>query len=308
MLALSARLWYRDYTVRLPISRVMRRAPPLAPAFRWAMSIWSSGSPYEAYVGRWSRPVARELLAWLAVPHGCRWLDVGCGTGAVTETVLAVAEPSEVVGIDASAGFVDHARAQLTDPRASFEVADAQELPFADGDFDAVVSGLVLNFIPSPPRAVAEMARVVRPGGTLGLYLWDYADGMALIRRFWDAAIALDPAASELDEGRRFPICRPGPLERLLQEAGLRDVAVRAIDVPTVFRDFDDYWSPFLGAQGPAPAYVTSLAEDRRDALRERLRADLPTSADGSIALTARAWAVRGTAPASVAGPASQPA
>jgi hypothetical protein len=139
------------------------------------------------------------------------------------------------------------------------------------------------------------MGRVARPGGTVGAYVWDYADGMELMRRFWDAVVALDPAAHALDEGPRFAaVCTPDALTGLFRDAGLRDVEAQAIDVPTVFRDFDDFWNPFLGGQGPAPAYATALSEDRRVALRERLRSDLPIAADGSIELTARAWAVRG--------------
>jgi SAM-dependent methyltransferase len=255
---------------------------------------WSSGASYEAYVGRWSRPVARELLGWLAVPPGRDWLDVGCGTGALTETILAVAEPRSVRGVDRSAAFVDHARDRLTDRRASFDVGDAQALPLDDASADAVVSALVLNFVPEPARAVAEMHRVIRPGGVVAVYVWDYAGRMELMRRFWDAAVALDPDAS--DEGIRFPICQPEPLAELFGAVGLGAVETRAIEVPTVFRDFDDYWSPFLGGQGPAPTYLIALDEERRAALRERLRATLPTSPDGSIHLVARAWAVRGTA------------
>ena len=261
------------------------------------MSVWAVGSPYEAYVGRWSRLVAHELLSWLGVPSGGRWLDVGCGTGALSETILRESSPAEVLGIDPSDGFVAHARARIGDERARFELGDAQALPFADGTFDAVTSGLVLNFVPSPERGVTEMVRVARPGGTVAAYVWDYAGAMQLIRRFWDAAVALDPNARDLDEGRRFPLCRPEALERLFSDSGLASVAVRPIDVPTVFRDFDDYWSPFLGGQGPAPSYVASLDEDRRVALRERLRAALPADDDGSIHLIARAWAVRGTVP-----------
>jgi SAM-dependent methyltransferase len=260
------------------------------------MSIWASGSPYEAYVGRWSRPVAREFLAWLGVPDGRRWLDVGCGTGALAETILRDASPGEVVGCDPSEGFVAHARERIVDERASFQIADARSLPFRDADFDAVVSGLVLNFVPDPPRGLAEMARVARPGGVVAVYLWDYAGQMQLMRYFWDAAIALDPAARDLDEGRRFPICHPEPLERLFRDAGLADVSVRPIDVPTPLRDFDDYWLPFLGAQGPAPSYAASLDEEQRTRLRERIRSALPIAPDGSIPLIARAWAARGTA------------
>ncbi|MDP8923499.1 MAG: class I SAM-dependent methyltransferase [Chloroflexota bacterium] len=258
--------------------------------------MWASGSPYEAYVGRWSRLVVREFLAWLGVPGGGRWLDVDCGTGALSEAILREASPAEVVGLDPSAGFIAHARQHLKDARARFGVGDAQALPFEDDAFDAVVSGLVLNFLPSPTRGVAEMVRVVRPGGTVAAYVWDYAGEMQVMRRFWDAAAALDPAARDLDEGRRFPICRPEPLERLWSDGGLGSVRVRPIDVPTVFRDFDDYWTPFLGGQGPAPSYVAPLDEQRRMALRERLRADLQAGDDGSIAMKARAWAVRGIA------------
>jgi SAM-dependent methyltransferase len=258
--------------------------------------IWETGDAYEAYVGRWSRAVARDFVAWLALPAGGRWLDVGCGTGALSATVLVTAAPAEIVGIDPSAGFVATARARLTDPRARFEIGDARALPVPSGTFEAVVSGLVLNFVPEPAAAVAEMARAARPDGIVALYVWDYVGGMELMRRFWDAAVALDPAAAELDEGPRFAaVCHPDALAGLFGDAGLREVETRAIDVPTRFRDFDDYWTPFLGGQGPAPAYAMSLSADRRDDLREYLHSDLPAASDGSISLTARAWAVRGT-------------
>lgn len=258
--------------------------------------VWAVGDAYEPYVGRWSRLVAAELLDWLAVPPGARWLDVGCGTGALSRTILARAAPETVTGVDASTGFVQHAAARVAHPRASFRVGDAQALPFDDGAFGAAVSGLVLNFVPAPTRMAAEMRRVTRRDGVVALYVWDYAGGMQLMRHFWDAAGALDPAALPLDEGRRFPICRPEPLAALFRDAGIADVEVRALEVPTVFRDFDDYWTPFLGGQGPAPGYCMSLDEDRRAALRERLRARLPAQPDGRIPLTARAWAARGRA------------
>lgn len=257
--------------------------------------VWASGALYEPYVGRWSRLVARELLAWLAIPPGGRWLDVGCGTGALSASILAHAAPCAVVGIDPSAGYVAYAQEQVRDPRARFEVGDARALPYEPGAFDAVASGLVLNFVPEPDRAVAEMARVSRAGGTVAAYVWDYAGRMELMRHFWDAAVALDPAAFALDEGRRFPLCQPGPLADFFRGAGLGDVEVRAIDVPTVFRDFEDYWSPFLGGQAPAPGYAMALDEESRATLRERIRAGLPFAPNGSIHLIARAWAARGT-------------
>jgi SAM-dependent methyltransferase len=254
--------------------------------------IWANAEAYERFVGRWSRLVAREFLDWLAVPPGTRWLDVGCGTGALTELILE-AQPAGVTGVDPSAGFVTYAREHVQDGRASFEVADATALPLGDEMFGAVVSGLVLNHIPAPGDALAEMARVTRHGGVVASYVWDYAGEMQMLRVFWDAAVELDPAIAEMDQGRRYPICRPEPLADLFNSAGLTGVEVRAVDVPTHFRDFDDYWSPFLGGHFPAPSYVTTLDEENRVALRERIRAKLPTAPDGSISLVARAWAVR---------------
>jgi trans-aconitate methyltransferase len=252
---------------------------------------WAAGAAYEPFIGRWSRPVATEFVAWLAVPSGRRWLDVGCGTGALTETVLALTDPTSVAAVDPSEGFVGHAAAHLTDPRVRFGVGSATDLP--DGPFDAIVSGLVLNFVPDPAVALAAM-RAAAPGGVIAAYVWDYAEGMELLRVFWDAATELDRAAAELDEGRRFPLCRRKPLEDLWHGAGLADVESRAIEVPTVFADFDDYWTPFLGGQGPAPTYLANLDEDRRAALRQALHHRL---GDRVIRMRARAWAVRGTAP-----------
>jgi ubiquinone/menaquinone biosynthesis C-methylase UbiE len=256
--------------------------------------VWAAGAAYEPYVGRWSRLVALEFLRWLNVPTDSDWLDVGCGTGALTQTILQNALPRTIASIDQSAGFIAYASQQVVDERITFHVGDAQSLPFDTADYDAVVSGLVLNFIPHPDRALQEMRRVVRPGGLVAVYVWDYADKMELMRHFWNAVTELDPSASNLDEGQRFPICHPEALAEHFRAAGLQNVETRAIDIDTYFRDFDDYWSPFLGGQGPAPTYVMSLNEQRRADLRERIRAGLPVAPDGSIPLVARAWAVRG--------------
>jgi SAM-dependent methyltransferase len=257
-------------------------------------SNWANGDLYEGYMGRWSRHVAREFINWLAVPADGQWLDVGCGTGALSETILQLAEPARIKGIDRSEGFVNFAREHVRDDRVQFEVGDAEALTDDSETFDVVVSGLVLNFIPHPERALAEMARVTRAGGTAAVYVWDYAEGMQFIRHFFDAAIALDSNAVEHDEGPRFPICHPDALHKLFESTGLQDVEVRPIEVPTVFRDFNDYWSPFLAGQGPAPSYAMSLNEEHRVALREQIRAGLPFDSDGSISLAARAWAARG--------------
>jgi SAM-dependent methyltransferase len=258
---------------------------------------WAEGDRYEPYVGRWSRLVAGKFLPWLSVPAGGDWLDVGCGTGALTQAILESAAPRSVVGVDPSGGYVEHARARLASALVCFQIGDAQSLSVESASIDAAVSGLALNFVPEPPRAVSEMVRVTRPGGVVAAYVWDYAGKMELIRYFWDAATALDPAALDSDEGRRFPICAPGPLLGLFESAGLRDVGVVPLDVPTRFRDLDDYWSPFLGGEGPAPAYAMSLSEERRAKLRDRIVSRLPISSDGSVCLTARAWAVRGAVP-----------
>ena len=260
-------------------------------------SVWGSGEAYEPYVGRWSRLVAREFLHWLALAPSAHWLDVGCGTGALSQTLLTYAAPAVVHGIDPSEGYLAVARHQVRDARARFEQGDVQQLPLEPATYDAVVAGLVLNFIPDVSVGLAEMVRVTKPGGTVAAYVWDYAGKMELMRYFWDAAVTLKPEDRECDEGRRFPLCQPEPLRHVFTAAGLQDVEVRSIDVPTHFHDFDDYWSPFLGGQFPAPDYAMSLSEEDRVALRERLRATLPIEADGTIRLTARAWAVRGRRP-----------
>jgi len=258
-------------------------------------SIWRRGDAYERYVGRWSRLVASEFLAWLDIAPGRQWLDAGCGTGALTAAILATADPADVIGVDPSEAFLALARTQVADPRATFLVGDARELPLPSADRDVVVGGLMLNFVPEPATAIAEFARVVRPGGTVAAYVWDYAEGMQFMRHFWDAATALDPAAGQRDEGKRFDsVTSPAALAGLWTGAGLGAVETSPIDIPTRFTDFDDFWSPFLGGQGPGPAYVATLEPAHRDALRDHLRGSLPIAPDGSIPLTARALAVRG--------------
>jgi SAM-dependent methyltransferase len=255
---------------------------------------WSDGAGYESYVGRWSRSVARGFLPWLGLPPGSAWLDFGCGTGALSRTILADGAPRLVVGCDQSSRYVAFAQRQTSDERATFLVAQLPDLPRIPPGFDAVVAGLVLNFLPVPAEGVAAMTARARRGGTVAAYVWDYAEGMQLMRVFWDAALGLDAGARALDEGVRFPLCRADPLRELFETAGLRDVQLRPIVVPTVFRDFDDYWTPFLSGQGPAPGYVASLTPDRQAELQEAIRRHLPIAADGTIPLTARAWAVKG--------------
>jgi SAM-dependent methyltransferase len=258
-----------------------------------AEDTWSSGAAYDGYIGRWSRPVAERFVTWIEPRSDATWIDVGCGSGALTETILRAARPSRVVGVDPSAEFVEYARSTIEDERSEFLVGDAGALPAAGGSADHVVSGLVLNFIADPDAALAEMSRVATAGATIAAYVWDYAEGMQMLRAFWDAVVALDPSAAALDESARFPVCRPEPLRRLFDAAGLSDVEACDITVDTRFTDFDDYWSPFLSGQGPAPGYCSSMAPADLDRLRDRLRDELAPDG-GPIALTARAWAVKG--------------
>ncbi len=255
---------------------------------------WDRGDPYELFMGRWSRLIAPEFIHWLEMPSDRSWLDIGCGTGSLSKTILALASPARILALDLSASFIQTARRTIDDPRVNFEVGTASRIPAATNSFDAVVSGLMLNFVPDPIQAVNEMRRVGRRGGVIAAYVWDYAQGMEMLRYFWDAAIALDPIVKGLDEGLRFPICQPERLEQLFMKAGPREIEVQAIEIKTVFKDFDDYWLPFLGGQGPAPGYVASLESERREDLKKALHGRLPIFEDGSIALQARAWAVRG--------------
>ena len=255
---------------------------------------WATGDAYEAYMGRWSRPLARAFVQWLHPKPAANWLEVGCGTGALTSTICDLCEPASVVACDPSEPFIEHARKNLSDVRASFIVAGAEALPRRGGGFDAVVSGLVLNFLPDPGEAVVSIRERLRPGGTVAAYVWDYGEGMQFLRSFWEEAVASDRHAAALDEGRRFPLCRTPALASLFRAAGLVQVETDRLEIPTDFASFDDYWTPFLRGTGPAPSYVASLDPTSRDLLRERLRRRLHAESGGRIQLRARAWAVRG--------------
>jgi SAM-dependent methyltransferase len=257
---------------------------------------WAAGSTYEDFMGRWSRRLATQFVSWLNVPGGVHWLDVGCGTGALTDAICSGADPASVLGCDPSEPFVEYARAHSRDNRASFAVAGAGGLPPRAGGYGCVSSSLALNFFPDAGAALGEMRALAAPGGTVSACVWDYAGGMEFLRRFWDAASLIDEGSRALDEGSRFPICRPGALTELFRSSGLRGVSCEPVEVRTEFAGFDDYWRPFLGGTGPAPSYVASLDTARRTELARRLDETLPRATGGTIVLTARAWAVRGSA------------
>ena len=258
---------------------------------------WNAGETYEAFMGRWSRPLAREFVRWADVPPGSHWLDVGTGTGALAGAICALARPASVVACDPSAPFIESARSGPTDARLTFVVAGSRSLPRRRGGYDAVVSGLALNFFPDPDRAIREKIEAARSGGVVGAYVWDYAEGMELLRYFWEAAEAIAPAVADVDERRRFPICGAAPLASAFTAAGAEEVRGTALSLPTRFVGFDDYWRPFLGGTGPAPSLVSTLSPTGKAGLVRELRDRLPIRPDGSIELRARAWAVVGHAP-----------
>lgn len=258
---------------------------------------WQAGDSYDLYMGRWSRQIAPRFLDWLQPAEGLDWLEVGCGTGALSAAILRRCRPKSLIAIDPSEGFLATARVNVPDERAAFRQGDAQALDIESGSRDVIVSALVLNFVPEREKALAEMGRVARRGAVVAFYVWDYpGGGVEFMRAFWTAAAALDPNARDLAEDRRFPFCTPEGLTGLARNAGLAAVACEPIEVPAVFRDFEDFWHPFTLGAGPAPGYCMSLEPEARERLRQRLHESLPRAADGSIPLKTRAWAVRATA------------
>ena len=258
------------------------------------MAAWNHAEAYECYMGRWSRQVAVPFVRWLAPTAGLHWLDVGCGTAALGAAVLTRCAPASVAGVDPSADFLRFAQSQLAS-RIRLVQAAADRLPWPDASVDCTVSALLLNFAPDAGAAVAEMARVTRPGGHVAAYVWDYGGCMDLIRLYWESAQRLLPVPANADQGAASALCRPQALRALFCGAGLRHVMTTALDIEMHFADFDAYWQPFTGGQGPAPAHAMSLPADMRERLRQDLQARLPCRPDGSIVLQARAWAVRGT-------------
>ena len=258
---------------------------------------WNAGQSYEHYMGRWSRMIAAKFVDWIDAPSNADWIEIGCGTGALTQAVLSATAPRSILSTDQSADFVAHAQSQITDDRAAFSVADAATLPCADASADIVTSALVLNFVADKQAALAEMRRVLRPGGFVAFYVWDYpGGGMGFIDAFWKAAAEVNPDALNLDESARFPFCNEKGLAELCGDAGASDTEIAAIEVETRFPDFDAFWLPFTLGAGPAPGYVKSLTEKQQQQLRDHLANKLGKT--GHVTLPARAWAVKVNWPA----------
>ena len=248
--------------------------------------MFSASDGYERFMGRWSRRLAPLFVTFAGITEGDRVLDVGSGTGALSAAAAAI-ESVQVTGIERSAAYVAYARNHVD---GRFEVGDALALPFSDDAFDRALSMLVLNFVPDPAAALQQMIRVTRPCGVVAAAVWDYGDGMQMLRTFWDAAVALDPDATPRDE-RHMPLCTHGALAELWRMHGLQDVDEQPLTIEMKFASFDDYWQPFLCGQGPAGVYVSSLAKSARHALESRLHERL---GDTGFRLEARAWAVSG--------------
>jgi SAM-dependent methyltransferase len=262
-------------------------------------AIFSEAQAYERFMGRWSRQLAPLLVRFAAVRDGDTLLDVGSGTGALAAALTAAAPSGRVVGIDPTASYVALAQAGQQGARVRFQVGDAQRMDFANATFDRTLSLLVVNFIPDANKAVEEMKRVTRGGGTVSAAVWDYGEGMEMLRVFWDEAIAVTPASDGRDE-RHMPFCRRGELAALWRRHGLLDVVEEGLTIETQFTSFVDYWAPFLEKQGPAGAYVAVLSESERNQLEGRLRKRLlGEGPDRAFVLHARAWAVRGIVPSS---------
>jgi SAM-dependent methyltransferase len=257
--------------------------------------LFTDGEAYERLMGRWSRRVAETFLDWVDVPNNLGWLDVGCGNGAFTEELIARCAPAAVTAVDPSDDQLAYARTRPGARMADFRVGDAQKLPFADDSFDAAAMALVISFLPDPGRAVAEMARVVRPGGSVAAYMWDIPGGGVPVHPIYLAMESMgfmsgrppNPKASEANAMRGF-----------WEEAGLESIETRAIRIPTVYSDFDDFWDSNVVPIGPQGKVIADMAPGARGELRLRLRDHLPACPDGRIIYEACANSVKGCVPA----------
>jgi ubiquinone/menaquinone biosynthesis C-methylase UbiE len=255
---------------------------------------FDNAAPYERFMGRWSRAVGTIFLEWLAPPKAARWLDVGCGTGSFTELVLDICSPGEIVAVDPAAAQIEYARHQPIAQRADFRVADAVALPFPDISFDIVASALVINFIPEREKALAEMRRVARPGGTVTSYVWDFTNGLSpnsplqrtLRKVAGDQPVPPGVASSKMEA-----------MHSLFAAAGFADIATTVIDVKLTYLDFDDFWDAQTPSFAPTTKAIAALSDKERVRFRESARAALPPSPDGSITYSARANAIKGRVP-----------
>jgi ubiquinone/menaquinone biosynthesis C-methylase UbiE len=253
---------------------------------------------YEAMMGRWSRQLAPLFKDFVGVRDADRVLDAGCGTGSLAATLAAVTKASKIVGLDPSSGFIEYARSKNDDPRVSFEVGDAQRLPFPGASFDRCMALLAVDYIQDARKAALEMHRVTKKAGIVATAMWDRSRDNKMENCFWDAALEVDPNAKR-SVGRQGSFGSAEALSELWRGAGLTEVEIAALTVPCRVSCFDELWQPYLRSQaGPIRAFMESLSEDRREAFREAMRRNvLSDGANGPITLNAKAWAVKGIVP-----------
>jgi SAM-dependent methyltransferase len=252
------------------------------------MSFDVAAGAYDRFMGRYSVRLSPQLADLAGVGPGQRVLDVGCGPGALTAELVSRTGAGNVAAVDPSAPFVEAAAARY--PGVDVRLASAEDLPFEADAFDAALAQLVVHFMTDPVRGIAEMARVVRPGGVVAACVWDHAGGKGPLSLFWDAARSMDPSVA--DESN-LPGVREGHLASLFREAGLRDVESSVLSADLEHPGFESWWQPFTEGVGPAGVYVAGLSPERRSELRERCQAALPS---GPFTVVARAWAARGEA------------
>jgi ubiquinone/menaquinone biosynthesis C-methylase UbiE len=258
-----------------------------------AGQMFSDGKAYERMMGRWSKRVGVQFLDWLDAPKGQNWLEVGCGNGAFTEELIAHGAPRAVSAVDPSEGQLAFARTREAAKLAQFRLGDAQALPFPDNSFDAAVMALVITFIPDPAKAVAELARVVRPGGIVATYMWDIAGGGLPLAPVGRALKAMGKDYSRISE----TAARRDTMQALWQNAGLQAVETRVIRITVNFTSFDEFCASNLVPIGPAGQVIAKMSPAETEQLKAHLRAHLPIAADGSIAYEAFANAVKGRVP-----------
>jgi ubiquinone/menaquinone biosynthesis C-methylase UbiE len=256
-----------------------------------AEKLFTDGKGYERLMGRWSRLVGQAFLDWLNVPAGLRWLDAGCGNGAFTEELIARCAPAAVTAVDPSDEQLAYARGRLAAKTAEFQLGDAQQLPFEDGSFDVGVMALVISFLPEPGKGAAELKRVVRHGGWVAAYMWDFQGGGS-------PTYPMNKAIKSLGRDPAFP---PNPMvsgreamQELWERAGLEAVDTELIRIPVVYSDFDDFWNSNAVPIGPQGKLIESMSAGEKERLRMRVRDQLPVAADGRIIYEAFANAVKG--------------
>jgi trans-aconitate methyltransferase len=255
---------------------------------------WDDTKGYELYVGRWSRFISKDFIYWLKPDAGLEWLEVGCGTGALTSAILEKANPKQITAIDKSGSYIKQAMSDIIADNVIFLERGFESLP-SNETFDIITSGLVLNFLPDIKDSFQQMANKLKPAGQLSAFVWDYAGHYQPMRHFWDAAKEVSPIAQKFDAGVKFSICNEIKLTDLFQSAGLTNIRFTTLERIATFQSFDDYWLPIASAQGSVTEFMSSLNDPQTQKLKELLKQRLPIAINGEIKLIINALAIAGT-------------